>query len=105
MVSHQSAEGVQVWREREQLYVDDLEPLLQELLGLVGQMVGYPVDGRLVGLVDVDALDGAALVGRGGGRLGHWVLGAPIVRDCRRRGRAPDRVVEDEDLGGPGSGM
>lgn len=64
--------------------VDDLETLLGELLGLVGEVVLDPVERGSVRLVDVDLLGRAA------------APGVPV-------GRAANGVVEDEDAAGSGS--
>ena len=40
-------------------YVDDLEAVLEELLGLVGEVVRDALEGGFVGLVDVDHADGS----------------------------------------------
>lgn len=72
-------------------YIDDLEPLLQQRLGLVREVVRHAADGGRVGLVDVHALDRAAE-----GLDGTAVSGV--------LGLAADGVVEDEDAGGSGAG-
>jgi hypothetical protein len=66
-------------------YVDDLDPVLEELLGLVGEVVGYAAERGFVGLVDVNALDGAAE---------GWAVGGAAVFLL-----AADGMVEDEDAG------
>lgn len=62
--------------------VDDLVSALQKLWRFVWEMEGDPVLGCLVGLVDVDALDGAA--------KGIAALGCVL-------GGSTDGMVEDED--------
>lgn len=61
--------------------VHNLVPVLQKLGRVVGEVVADAVGSCWVGLVDVDALDGAA----------EGILGAGVA------GRAADGVVEDED--------
>lgn len=70
-------------------YIDNLEPLFEELVRLIGEMVLYSVLRCLVGLVDVDSLSWSAelrgsIAGIGGG--------------------AADGVVEDEDAVCAGAG-
>ena len=62
-------------------HVDDLVPTLQKLRSVIGEMVADTVLGRLVGLIDMDALDWTAEI----------VCGRVIF--CR----TTDGVVEDED--------
>ncbi len=70
--------------------VDDLVAAFEEAVGVGGEVVLDAIGAGFVGLVDVDALDGAAKSGLGGvGSVG---------------GLAADGVVEDEDLGGAGAG-
>lgn len=74
--------------------VDDLIAAFEETLSVGGEVVLDALKAGFVGLVDVDALNGAAeglgLVGRVGDGL--------VV------GLAADGVVEDEDFGGAGAG-
>ncbi len=77
--------------------VDDLVASLEEGRGFVWEVVGDAAGGCGVGLVDVDALDGAAeghgLGGVRGAGFGGWGVAL-----------AADGVVEDEDFGGAGAG-
>ena len=74
--------------------VDDLVAAFEEAVGVGGEMVSDALGAGFVGLVDVDALDGAA---GGGGIVG--LAGEAVVG-----GLAADGVVEDEDLRGAGAG-
>jgi len=78
-------------------HVDDLHAAPEQPVRLVGQMVRHARERRLVRLVDVHALHGAA-----------QALPALLVRQVGLAGRVgglpPDRVVEDEDAGGAGAG-
>ncbi len=67
--------------------VDDLVAAFEEAFCLGGEVVLDALRAGFVGLVDVDALDGAT---EGVGGV-FW-------------GRAADSMVEDEDLGGTGAG-
>lgn len=71
--------------------VDDLVAAFEEALGVGGEVVLDALGAGFVGLVDVDALDGAA---EGFGRVGDALVG----------GLAADGMVEDEDFGGAGAG-
>ena len=71
--------------------VDDLVAAFEEALGVGGEVVLDALRTGFVGLVDVDALNGAA---EGVGRVGDTLVG----------GLAADGVVEDEDFGGAGAG-
>ena len=73
--------------------VDDLVAAFEEAVRVGGEVVADAVGTGFVGLVDVDALDGAAEGLRLVGRVGGAVVG----------GFAADGVVEDEDLGGAGA--
>ena len=73
--------------------VDDLVAAFEEAVGVGGEVVLDAFGAGFVGLIDVDALDGAA---EGWGRVG-WVAEALV------RGLAADGVVEDEDFGGTGA--
>ena len=63
----------------------------EKALGVRGEVVLDALGASFVGLVDVDALDGAP---EGLGRVGDTLVG----------GLAADGVVEDEDFGGAGAG-
>ena len=69
-------------------YVDDLIPRREELRGLIRQVVRHARLGGAVRLVDVNAVHRAADSTAAGASVG---------------GRAPDRVVEDEDARCAGS--
>lgn len=71
--------------------VDDLVAAFEKALGVGGEVVLNALGAGFVGLVDMDALDGAA---EGLGRVGE----ALVV------GLAADGVVEDEDWRGAGAG-
>ena len=73
--------------------VDDLVAAFEEALGLGGEVMLDALGAGFVGLVDVDALDGAA--------EGLQVVG--WVGDTLVGGLAADGVVEDEDFGGAGA--
>ena len=68
--------------------VDDLVTGGEEGVGVGGEVVRDAVAGGVVGLVNVDTVDGAAE---------HVCWGALVL------GRAPDGVVEYEDAGGAGA--
>jgi len=74
-------------------YVDDLDSGLEKRGSFVGKMARDAGEGSGVGLVDVDAGDGAADHGQVDG------FGVSGV------GWAADGVVKDEDLGGAGAGV
>lgn len=63
----------------------------QEALGVVGEVVLHSLGAGFVGLINVDALDGAAEKLR-------FIDGALVV------GLATDGVIEDEDLRGASAG-
>lgn len=66
--------------------IDDLEPLLQQLLSLLGEVEPHSLHRRCVGLVNMDIPNGPAE-----GRLRQI-----------RVFLAPDRVVKDKDTDGAG---
>jgi len=72
--------------------VDDLEAVLEELFGFVGEVVRHAGKRSSVGLVDVHTADRATQRGGGVGGAFADVLGLPT-----------DGVVEDEDAGGAGA--
>lgn len=74
--------------------VDDLVAAFEEALGVGGEVVPDAIRTGFVGLVDVDALNGAAEGLRVVGRVGDTLVG----------GLAANGVVEDEDFGGAGAG-
>ena len=69
--------------------IDDLVATFEEVIGLIWEVVLDPLRAGFVGLVNMDALDGAP----GGFRVG----GALVA------GLAPDGVVEDEDFRSTGA--
>ncbi len=69
--------------------IDDLEPLLQQLIGLFGEVVPHSLHGRRVALIDVHITNRAAK-----GRVGE-------IRVLL----AADRVVEHKDASSPGPGQ
>ena len=73
--------------------VDDLVAAFEEAVSVGGEVVLDALGAGFVGLVDVDALNGAA---EGLGSVG-WVSEALVG------GLAADDVVKDEDLGGAGA--
>ena len=73
--------------------VDDLVAAFEEALGVGGEVVLDALGAGFVGLVDVDALNGAAEGFGVVGRVGDTLVG----------GLAADGVVEDEDFGGAGT--
>jgi len=68
--------------ERGRAYVDDLETLLEKLVGFIWEVVLDAIFGRFIGLVDVDSLAWATEGGR------------PIASIL---GGTANRVVKDED--------
>ena len=73
--------------------VDDLIAAFEEALGVGGEVVLNALRAGLVGLIDVDTLNGAA-EGLGIGWFGDGPVG----------GLAANSVVENEDFGGAGAG-
>lgn len=68
-------------------HVDDLHAALEEGICLVREVVPYAREGRVVGLVDMDALD--------------WTAGGAVF--VLAGGMAANGVVEDEDFRRAGS--
>lgn len=72
----------------EETDIDNLEAILQQLFGFVGEVMRHAAEGCRVGLVDVHAADGTA---EGGRRVGSAL--ADVL------GLAADGMIKNEDPG------